>query len=249
MSLNLCSKSSYDSSFKMAIAHLSTENQRESWNGINRNLEERVKRVYGVSLQEYIENGINKGKPIAYLALQLGANPSTLYKFKKEKGIKLKKKQIPKPIRRELKNLQDVMDLGIKDISCLSYRKHTDWVSIENKVKQEYSMSLPMFLLYQHQFNDKSIKDLSLEFGTDQKALRETMCELGIPLKECRGRPQRNYEQDYRYLMKRYWQDDWDMEKIAKEEGVTRQAIQQRMKKLRIKARIGGRRKVLLSKS
>lgn len=230
----------------MAIEHSS--NQKESWSGIDRNLEERVKRVHGVSLQEYTKNGINQSKPIVYLASQLGANPSTLYKFIKEKGIKLKKKQPLKPIRRELKNIQDITDLDIKDISCLSYRKHTDWASIESKVKQEYSMSLPMYILYQHQSNDKSIKDLSLKLGISVYALRGAMCELGIPLKEYRGRPQRNCEQDYQYLMKMYWQDDWNMEEIAEEEGVTRQAIQQRMKKLGIKTKTRGRRKVLLNK-
>lgn len=204
---------------------------REYWAQVD----DRVRQKYGISLQQYIENGIEESKPFTYLALQLGVNHQRLHEFAKKNGIKRKPKQTPKPIKRELKDIRDIEGLDIKDISCLAYRKQIDWTSIEDKVMQEYKApSLPAYLLYEHQFNDKSINDLRKKLGVNYDALREAMCELGIPIKEYRGRRQKFDEKEFEELNRRYWQDNLTQKEIAKEQGVTRQTIHLRMKKLGI---------------
>lgn len=199
-----------------------------------------ARQKYGVQLVDYLERGLKEGKPLPYLASEIGTDYRKLYELAKKLNIKIKRKQNPKEIKKELQDIRDIEELDVKDTSCLSYREFIDWQAIENRVKQDYrASSLPAYLLYEHQFNNQSLSDLSLKLGVDNNSLKRAMVKLQIPLIDYRSkRKKKDYSSKRNHLIKRYWHEGLTLKEIAKEEGVSQQAIWQRMENLGIKRRI-----------
>ncbi len=224
---------------KLNIKKPFSKRQMEYWKELN----ELTTQEYGAKLVDYVENGLQEGKPINYLASEIGTNYLKLYKLAKNLGIQVKNRYNPKEIKKELKHIEDIMDLGIRDISCLSYREFIDWQAIENRVKQEYKApSLSAYLIYEHQFNNQSLSDLRLELNVTINSLKRAMVKLGIPLIDYRRRKEdynrkKDYNPQRNHLMKKYWYDGLTLRQIAKEEGVSAQAVLDRMKALDIPRR------------
>lgn len=197
-----------------------------------------VRQKYGVRLVDYLERGLREGKPIIYLASEIGTNLQRLYKFAKNLEIQVKNRYNQKEVKRKLQDIEDIIELDIKDGLCLSYRKLTGWRAIEKKVKQKYKApSLPAYLLYEHQFNNQHILALSIRLGVNYISLKRAMVMLGIPLIDYRRKCKDNAPINRKYLIKKYWEEGLTQKQIAKEKGITGQGISRWMKVLNIPRR------------
>ncbi|MEM4230575.1 MAG: NUMOD3 domain-containing DNA-binding protein [Candidatus Pacearchaeota archaeon] len=199
-------------------------------------LERLTRQKYNVGLMEYIKQGLQQFKSLALIAKELGTDYRRLRYYARTQGIKIKSKKLRTPIRKDLHDIEDIKNLNLKNVSCLLYRNRVNWGEIAERINREYSMSLEMYLLFQHQFNNQSLSDLSSKLNVSYDALRNVMTKLGIPLKNYRGR-KKSLVSDYLYLMGKYWGNGLSLTEIAKELGVSKQAVSYRMRVFEIPIR------------
>ena len=84
----------------------------------------------------------------------------------------------------QLKYLQDVIDLEIKGLEDLGIGKKQQkyFKTAEQRVKIKYhAPSLSAYLIYEHQFNEKTVKQLASELKVDDSRLWSFMKLSGIP--------------------------------------------------------------------
>lgn len=82
----------------------------------------------------------------------------------------------------QLKYLQDVIDLEIKGLEDLGRKQQEYFKTAEQRVKIKYNApSLSAYILYEHQFNEKTVKQLASELKMDVFRLGYFIKLSGIP--------------------------------------------------------------------
>jgi len=153
----------------------------------------------------------------------------------------------------QLRYLQDIIDLKIGGAEALNRRQKSYYETAEQRVKNSFKVpSLTAYLLYEHQFNKKTLKEISNETGIGLSVLWRLMKQLRIPArnksearnarkKECSGRvtgklrmlANENSLSLRDYLEKEYSKCDCISE-LARRLGESRQAVHWIMNKLNI---------------
>ena len=84
----------------------------------------------------------------------------------------------------KLNDLHDIIELEIKSIDeIISPHSRKDWLGIERRIIESgIAPSLPAYLLYEYQFNNKSIRDLAGKLAVFYRGLNNLMKKIGIPI-------------------------------------------------------------------
>ena len=161
------------------------EKQRAYWGKIER----RLQRRYGpISLPEFLEKEKLKGKTLINIAAGLGIESYNISNLLKQIGplfIKRKsKKEIKKSKQKfiELKDLSDIVKLDIFSLDDLNFQQRKKWMYIERELREQgKAPSLPAYLLYEHHFKYRTLRDLGSELGKSHQGVSDIMKRLGIP--------------------------------------------------------------------